>query len=63
MAKDHLLDPVRREKYNNALEVYGLADGQQKDPNFEATLKARQNKAPTEVLTPTAINMAPVEAD
>jgi len=49
MAKEFLTDPVRREDYNNALEVHGLNDGQQKDPNFEANLKSRQNKGLTEV--------------
>lgn len=67
-AKKVLSDPKLREDYNNALDRYGLEDGRQKDPNWEATLKARQkaraevNTAPTEVNTaPEEVNAAPTE--
>ena len=50
-AKQCLMDSKSRQEYNEALERFGLTDGQKLDPNFEESIKNKINPAaPTEDL-------------
>ena len=57
-AKQCLLDPKNRQEYNEALERFGLSDGQKLDPDFEETIKKKINPAaPTEDLEATDLSV------